>query len=140
MQVRVLFVSPEARRVSNWCEMLRRRHYKIFLAHDSATARSAAAQGLPQLVVLDVADPKFNGLELCRQLRADRVNVPILIVNTGGTLDDILAGFDAGADAYLRGPIEGPELLAQIGVLSRRHIYRNLRPLENSTQLNTCTR
>jgi two-component system response regulator MprA len=97
-----------------------RRHFTDAIACVDQTARALAVSGLADVLVLDLADPLFDGLTLCRQLRADGVIVPILMLHPHGTLDDLLAGFDAGTDAYLRGSFSSAELLAQIGVLWRR--------------------
>jgi two-component system, OmpR family, copper resistance phosphate regulon response regulator CusR len=72
------------------------------------------------LIILDLVLPFINGIELCRQLRNSRVNVPILMLTALGTTDDKLGGFEAGADDYLVKPFEFLELLARVRSLLKR--------------------
>lgn len=65
----------------------------------------------------------MNGLELCKRIRTERPEVPILMLTALGTTDDKLEGFDAGADDYLTKPFDFRELLARINVLLKRKGY-----------------
>jgi DNA-binding response OmpR family regulator len=120
---RVLIVTGEFCRAAGWRTALLRRRFAVAIACADRTARMLAATGLYDVLVLDLADPLFDGLALCRQLRVDGVMSPILMVHPHGTPDDLLAGFDAGADAYLRGSFSREELLGQIGALWRTRKY-----------------
>jgi two-component system, OmpR family, response regulator len=73
-----------------------------------------------EAVVLDVMLPGVDGIELCRQLRAREVWAPILLLTARDTLEDRVAGLDAGADDYLVKPFRIPELLARLRALVRR--------------------
>ncbi len=117
---RVLIVTGEFRRATSWREALLRRHCAVAIACADQTARTLAARGLHDVIVLDLADPLFDGLTFCRQLRVDGVLLPILMLHPHGTLNDLLAGFDAGTNSYLCGSFSREELLAQIGALWRR--------------------
>ena len=118
---RVLIVTGEVCQATAWRAALVRRHFAATIACTDQTACTLAARGLHDVLVLDLADPLFDGLALCRQLRVEGVRSPILMLHPHGTLENLLAGFDAGADAYLCGPFSCEELLAQIGALWRRH-------------------
>jgi len=72
------------------------------------------------VIVLDVAMPKMNGLEACQALRQAGVDTPVLMLTARDSLDDKLAGFNAGTDDYLIKPFEFTELLARIRSLSKR--------------------
>tara|TARA_R110001592_G_scaffold359995_1_gene667669 strand:+ start:1510 stop:2226 length:717 start_codon:yes stop_codon:yes gene_type:complete len=72
------------------------------------------------VVILDLNMPKMNGLEVCEKLRAQGVDVPILMLTAKDTLDDKLQGFSKGADDYLVKPFAMEELIARVQVLSRR--------------------
>ena len=72
------------------------------------------------VVILDLNLPKMNGLEVCEQLRAQAIDVPILMLTAKDTLDDKLLGFEKGADDYLVKPFAMKEMIARIQVLSRR--------------------
>jgi len=71
-------------------------------------------------VILDLNLPKMNGLEVCETLRAQGVDVPILMLTAKDTLDDKLVGFAKGADDYLVKPFAMQELIVRIQVLARR--------------------
>ncbi len=72
------------------------------------------------LVVLDLSLPGMDGLELCRQLRAEHSPLPVVMVTARDTLDDKLHGFDAGADDYLVKPFALPELWSRIQAVLKR--------------------
>lgn len=100
---------------------LRRAGYEVF---EAATGQEAlkALEKNPDLVILDVRLPDINGLELSRKLRQDPITrgIPILQVSATFTMSaDRVRGLDAGADAYLVGPIEPEELLANVRMLLR---------------------
>ncbi|WP_372740911.1 response regulator transcription factor [Neptunomonas sp.] len=72
------------------------------------------------VAILDLNLPKMNGLEVCESLRAQGIDVPILMLTAKDTLDDKLLGFSKGADDYLVKPFAMQELIARVQVLSRR--------------------
>lgn len=72
------------------------------------------------LVISDIILPGMNGIELCKCIRTEQPQIPILMLTALGTTDDKLEGFDAGADDYMTKPFDFRELLARIGVLLRR--------------------
>ncbi len=96
--------------------------HRVLLAYDAEMAlrlfRSNA--DTVSLVLSDIILPGMTGLELCKQVRAEQPNVPILMLTALGTTDDKLEGFDAGAEDYMTKPFDFRELLARIGVLLRR--------------------
>lgn len=71
-------------------------------------------------IVLDVMLPGRNGLEVCRQLRADGLTTPILLLTARDSVDDIVAGLEAGADDYLTKPFAFRELRARLHSIMRR--------------------
>lgn len=72
------------------------------------------------LVILDIMMPGLGGIEVCRRLREDNPELPILMLTALGSLDDKLAGFNNGADDYLLKPFHLKELLVRIEALLRR--------------------
>ncbi|MEQ1880234.1 MAG: response regulator [Burkholderiales bacterium] len=84
------------------------------------TARAILESITYSLVVLDLALPKFSGLELLRWLRARRNAVPVLILTAFDTLEDKLRGLDLGADDYVTKPFDLKELIARVRSLLRR--------------------
>jgi DNA-binding response OmpR family regulator len=94
-------------------------------AHVVDTGESALARILQNgerydLIVLDVMLPGIDGFQVASELRKRRQFVPVLMLTARGRPDDVLKGFDAGADDYLAKPAELPILLARIGSLLRR--------------------
>jgi two-component system response regulator MprA len=94
--------------------------YDVQLAEGGAQALELLAQALPDAVVLDVAMPDIDGLEVCRRLRQIGNRVPILILTARDTVSDRIDGLDVGADDYLVKPFDVGELKARLRALLRR--------------------
>lgn len=91
--------------------------------------RELQAEPRPAAMVLDVMLPGLSGLDVCRQLRAARVRLPILMLTALGALEDRVAGLRLGADDYLAKPFAFEELLARLEALARRsHAAPDARP------------
>lgn len=73
------------------------------------------------LLIVDVMMPAINGHQLCKKLRVEKPAIPILMLTALGTVDDKVAGLEAGADDYLVKPFHLRELLARVSALLRRH-------------------
>ncbi|HOT15641.1 MAG TPA: response regulator, partial [Bacteroidales bacterium] len=84
------------------------------IAADGLQGKTKALSGKYQLIVLDINLPHINGFQLCKIIRAERKDVPILMLTALSSLDDKIKGFDEGADDYLVKPFEFAELLARI--------------------------
>ncbi|MEJ2308166.1 MAG: response regulator transcription factor [Gammaproteobacteria bacterium] len=95
-------------------------------AHDGLTGLHLAATGEHDVIILDLALPGLDGMELCRQLRSVKhATVPILMLTARDSLDDKLTGFAAGADDYLVKPFELLEVYARVQALWRRSLLSN---------------
>ncbi|HUR76079.1 MAG TPA: response regulator transcription factor [Sporichthya sp.] len=94
--------------------------YDVDLAADGEEALGQVATARPDALVLDVMMPRMGGLEACRQLRATGDDVPILVLTARDSVEDRVAGLDAGADDYLPKPFALEELLARLRALLRR--------------------
>jgi two-component system response regulator MprA len=92
----------------------------VSAAHTVGTARSMLATNTYDVLLIDITVPGLDGLGLCRRLRAEGLALPVLIVHERGTMDDLVDGFDAGADAYVLGPYTPNVLFAELGDLLRR--------------------
>jgi two-component system response regulator MprA len=99
---------------------LRLEGYEVELAADGAEALDAIATDSPDLVVLDVAMPGLDGLDVSRRLRTGGNRVPILMLTARDAVGDRVAGLDAGADDYVVKPFALEELFARVRALSRR--------------------
>ena len=94
--------------------------YAIDVAQDGEEALYLAGVNTYDVIILDVMIPSPDGLEVCRRLRAEKSTVAILMLTARDTVDDKIAGLDAGADDYLPKPFEFGELLARLRALLRR--------------------
>ncbi|NLT06422.1 MAG: response regulator transcription factor [Solirubrobacterales bacterium] len=94
--------------------------YEVRVAGDGESALDAAGVFEPDAVILDLGLPKLDGVEVCRRLRADGGDVPILMLTARDGLDARVEGLDSGADDYLVKPFERRELLARLRALLRR--------------------
>jgi DNA-binding response OmpR family regulator len=100
-------------------------------AHDGLTGLHLAASGEHDVIILDLALPGLDGLELCQQLRSVKhATVPILMLTARDSLDDKLTGFAAGADDYLVKPFELLEVYARVQALWRRSLLSNRSSLD----------
>ena len=100
-------------------ERLRAEGFTVTAAFDGPGAVSAFAEHGPDLVVLDVMLPGFDGLEVCRRIQAERP-VPVLMVTARDDETDILVGLGVGADDYLTKPFRMREVVARVRTLLRR--------------------
>ncbi len=93
------------------------------------------------IVVLDVMLPKKDGISVCRDLRAQNISIPILMLTARDTVDDKVTGLNVGADDYLIKPFSFDELVARLHVLMRRTRSDYVRELDlNGIRLNPLTR
>ena len=94
--------------------------YTVDLAEDGVEALEAITNERPDALVLDVMMPRWDGLEVCRQLRSSGDDLPILVLTARDTVSERVSGLDAGADDYLPKPFALEELLARLRALLRR--------------------
>lgn len=105
---------------------LREEHYRVDLAEDGATADRMASAEAYDAIVLDVQLPLLSGFALCRNLRRDGIDTPVLMLTARDAIGDRVEGLDAGADDYLVKPFAFDELLARLRALTRRGRTRHL--------------
>jgi two-component system response regulator MprA len=94
--------------------------YDVEAVPDGEQALGAVAREVPDVIVLDVMMPVLDGLTVCRRLRAQRCETPILMLTARHEVSDRVSGLDAGADDYLPKPFSLDELLARLRALLRR--------------------
>jgi DNA-binding response OmpR family regulator len=99
---------------------LREQGLETLTASDGYEALRVAAAEHPDLVILDVMMPRMDGLETCRRLK-QMADVPVLMISALTAEKDVIRGFDAGADDYLRKPFSLAELSARVRALLRPH-------------------
>jgi two-component system, OmpR family, response regulator len=103
--------------------LLEERH-TVDLAYDGQTGLDLALSDTYDVVILDVMLPGLDGLEVCRQMRAERIMTPVLMLTARGAVEDRVVGLNVGADDYLVKPFAMEELLARINALLRRRDRR----------------
>ena len=104
-------------------DFLREQHHTVERARDGQEALSLIEAFPYELLLLDVVLPKLDGISLCRQLRQQGYDLPILLLTARDSFTEKIAGLEAGADDYITKPFEWQELLARIRALVRRASY-----------------
>ena len=103
-------------------QLLEAEGYQVDAARDGQSALHLALNGRHDVAVLDRGLPHVEGLELLARLRGSGWSTPVLILSAYATLEDRVAGLDAGAEDYLVKPFDVEELLARLRALLRRHL------------------
>jgi two-component system response regulator MprA len=119
-QARILVVDDEPAVQSALARALSMEKYAVAQASDGLQALERLGADPYEAVILDIAMPRLDGLEVCRRLRQGGDRTPVLMLTARGEVDDRVAGLDAGADDYLVKPFALRELLARVRALLRR--------------------
>ncbi|MGH7497494.1 MAG: response regulator [Gemmatimonadales bacterium] len=118
--MRILIVEDDPQLREIVATALGEHGYETVSAATFSDGLEHATFGSYGVMILDIMLPGGNGIELCATLRDAGVTTPILLLTARGTVDDKVAGFDAGADDYLSKPFAVRELLARVRALARR--------------------
>ncbi|MGB7582277.1 MAG: response regulator transcription factor [Sedimentisphaerales bacterium] len=94
--------------------------YKVLTASDGEKGLEAALNAKPDLILLDIMLPKINGYEICRLIREQKLDMPIIMLTAKGEESDIVLGLNLGADDYVTKPFSIKELLARAAAFLRR--------------------
>jgi len=117
---RILVVEDEPK-VASFIKLgLEENGFVADIAYDGMIGKKMFDAGNYCLILLDINLPYKNGIELCKEIRAENQKIPIMMLTALGTTEDKLTGFDMGADDYLVKPFEFRELLARIRSLIKR--------------------
>jgi two-component system, OmpR family, response regulator MprA len=119
-QARILVVDDEPAVQNALFRALTLEHYDVTNAGDGQEALERLGAAAYEAIILDIAMPRMDGLEVCKRLREGGDSTPVLILTARGEVDDRVAGLDAGADDYLIKPFALRELLARVRALLRR--------------------
>jgi len=125
--MKLLLVEDEPRVAHFIARGLREQSFAVDIASDGEAALYQLSISEYDLIILDVMLPLKNGFEVCREVRAQGVTQPVLMLTARDAVDDRVTGLDAGADDYLGKPFDFKELLARIRALLRRRT-KELRP------------
>ena len=120
MNPRLLLVEDEPSLALLLADRLEREGYAVTIVDNGTVAIATAVNAPFDVIVLDVMIPGRNGFEVCQELRAQGINIPILMLTARGEVRDRVEGLKTGADDYLTKPFDTTELLARIEALLRR--------------------
>ena len=118
--MRILVVEDNRRLSSALKSCLEDEAYAVDVAYDGEAGIDFARMTAYDAIILDVMLPVLDGVEVCRRLRAQRVNVPVIMLTALDTIEDRVRGLDSGADDYLVKPFALAELTARLRALLRR--------------------
>ncbi|MDF7820873.1 response regulator transcription factor [Runella sp. MFBS21] len=119
--MQILIVEDDARVAELIQRGLEEQGFKTTIAYDGLSGKKLVLQNHYDLIITDIILPKIDGLDLCKQIRESKPDMPIIMLTALGTTDDKVEGFDAGADDYLVKPFEIRELLVRIRALLKRN-------------------
>jgi DNA-binding response OmpR family regulator len=94
--------------------------YNVLTASDGEKGLDTALNAKPDLIILDIMLPKINGYEICRIIRKENLDMPVIMLTAKGEESDIILGLNLGADDYVTKPFGIKELLARAAAFLRR--------------------
>lgn len=118
--MKLLIVEDEPKTSQAIQQGLEENQFEVDVAYDGLLAKRLALRNNYAAIITDLILPGLNGYEFCRQIRAEGVTTPILMLTALGETEDKVMGFDAGADQYLTKPFQFAELLARVRSMTRR--------------------
>ncbi|HWC77117.1 MAG TPA: response regulator transcription factor [Blastocatellia bacterium] len=119
-KTRILVVEDEPAMVAGLRDNFEYEGYEVISAGDGVAGLDRALKDNPDLVVLDVMMPRMSGLDVCKQLKARRPSLPIIMLTARGQEIDKVVGLELGADDYVTKPFSIRELIARVKAVLRR--------------------
>jgi DNA-binding response OmpR family regulator len=116
----VLLIEDEPALARGLSDTLRVRGFDVEVASDGERGLEAALKGQADLILLDIMLPKVNGYEICRAIREQGIEAPILMLTAKGQEQDVVLGLNLGADDYITKPFRVDELVARARAFLRR--------------------
>jgi DNA-binding response OmpR family regulator len=117
---KILIVEDEPNMVAGLRDNFEFEGYQVLTAPDGVAGLERALSESPDLVILDVMMPRMSGLDVCKQLKAKRPSIPIIMLTARGQEVDKVVGLELGADDYVTKPFSIRELLARVKAVLRR--------------------
>lgn len=119
--MRLLLIEDEMKTSHYLKKGLEENGFEVDAALDGKTGRHLAFRNTYDVIVTDIILPGISGREITRALRDAKIQTPVLMLTALNETDDVVEGFDAGADDYLAKPFEFRELLARLRALAKRN-------------------
>jgi DNA-binding response OmpR family regulator len=104
--------------------------YQVKTAKDGESGLNEGLNSKPDLIILDIMLPGINGFEICRLIREEGLNMPIIMLTAKGQESDIILGLNLGADDYVTKPFNIQELLARVNAFLRRRRQEEIRQFQ----------
>lgn len=118
--MKILIVENERLLADSLQDFLTAKGFKVEVVCDGETGKDYATLGTYDLLIMDAAVPEMNTLQVVRQVRANRAQIPIMVLTARSDAQERIDGLNAGADYYLTKPFDNRELMACINALLRR--------------------
>jgi len=118
----ILLVEDDRKLARAVTTLLEEEGHAVTVAHDGEKGLALGMDGGRDAIILDVMLPVMDGFDVCRSLRANRVDTPIIMLTARTSVSDRVEGLDVGADDYLPKPFAFRELMARLRALTRRQI------------------
>ena len=118
--MRILVVEDEHRIANSIKKGLEQERFAVDVTYSGTDGFDLASTEDYDGIILDIMLPEMNGIEICKNLRQNKIHTPILMLTAKGQTEDKVAGLDAGADDYMTKPFSFDELLARVRALTRR--------------------
>lgn len=118
--MKVLVIEDDQRLAGLIQRGLEEQGFAVTVAYDGYLGKKLAVNNEFDIIITDIILPKINGIDLCKEIRVLKPDIPILMLTALGTTDDKVEGFDAGADDYLVKPFDLRELHVRIRALLKR--------------------
>jgi two-component system, OmpR family, response regulator len=120
--MKILLVEDDRKLARALSTMLEEDRHSVDVAHDGERGLELGMENEYDVAILDVMLPRMDGIEVCRTLRANQIEVPVLMLTARTSVPDRVLGLDAGADDYLPKPFAFSELMARLRALTRRGV------------------
>lgn len=118
--MRILVAEDEVALARVLTAILKKNNYSVDTVYNGKDAEDYMRSGLYDLALLDVMMPVEDGISALKNIRAEGIKIPVIMLTAKSQLDDKVTGLDAGADDYITKPFESKELLARIRAATRR--------------------
>lgn len=126
MNLRILIVEDEFNLADVISERLKKEKYSVDIVTNGEDGLYHSLSGTYNLIILDVMLPCFNGFEILKKIRQNKVSAKVIMLTAKGELTDKLNGFDYGADDYITKPFHMEELVARVNARLRKNDNENI--------------